>query len=287
MKKILHLISAVLIMQVANQSFSQTLKYVAITALDDLGPYSTLFNTQNTKNDSMFVQRFKYSDFSLAGAKDITSIKGRYNNGGASGTTAMADIVIYDADGAGNPNNLLFSAPISVVNSDNGNGTTYKDITTPVTGVFVTGTFFVGIRTKGTDIVQFYVGNVGCACDNAWLYGPSVLNGGDDTWRTVLSRHASQDRDLYFEVVVSTHTFAGVDENEVNTSMYPNPVKDVLTIDTDSKVNSVKVFGMDGKEVLSFKTNEVLNVSALKKGTYVVEVSFENGNVSRKQVIKD
>jgi len=189
-------------------SLAQNLTYVTFpSGLNDLAGYATLYNTQNSRNDSMFVQRFKYSDFSLSGTKNINSIKGRYvNPSGTANSTAAASIVIYDMDVNGKPGNLLFSAPLSVSNAVNGNGSTYKDITTPVTGVTVTSDFFVGIRTSGTDVVQFYVGFLGCGCDNAWLYGPSALNAGDDTWRTLISRHASQDLNYYFEVNVTSAT---------------------------------------------------------------------------------
>ncbi|MFN5418325.1 MAG: T9SS type A sorting domain-containing protein [Flavobacteriia bacterium] len=401
MKKKLHNLTFILLSLISFNGISQNITYVTFPGgLNDLANYASLYNTQNSRNDSMHVQRFQLSDFSMSGTKQINSIKGRFINPSTTpNNNALAELVIFDVNGAGQPGTLLFSTQISVSNVPNGDATLYKDITTPVTGVTITDNFFAGIRTLGTDKVQFYVGNTGCACDNAWLYGPSALNAGDDTWRTLISRHASQDMNYYFEVNVSnlvtnvapvanddnggtiqengadgtinvlsndtdadgnptatsghtvdldiitpgvqttitspidqsvwtyntstgvvtcnpatdfdgttimvytlcdagglcdnaTITFtvqntSSIEENTLVSSLYPNPVKDILTIKTAAKIASISVLSLDGKEISNYKVDSKINVSNLNAGIYFLEVKAENGLISKTKFIKE
>jgi hypothetical protein len=64
---------------------------------------------------------------------------------------------------------------------------------------------------------------------------------------------------------------------ENNTSefnIYPNPVKDVLTI--DGIYNSVNVYDVFGKLVLTSQTQKTIDVSSLSNGLYFVNINTEN-----------
>ena len=57
---------------------------------------------------------------------------------------------------------------------------------------------------------------------------------------------------------------------------YPNPVKDVLTLDASSEVTSVAVFNMLGQQVMALQpgtANVKLDMSVLSDGTYLVNVT--------------
>ncbi|HIP49248.1 MAG TPA: T9SS type A sorting domain-containing protein [Lutibacter sp.] len=54
-------------------------------------------------------------------------------------------------------------------------------------------------------------------------------------------------------------------------SMYPNPVKDVLTIETTNPVDAVSIYNMLGQEVIN-TTKTQIDMSALPAGSYVVKV---------------
>ena len=64
---------------------------------------------------------------------------------------------------------------------------------------------------------------------------------------------------------------------ENNTSefnIYPNPVKDVLTI--DGIYNSVNIYDVFGKLVLTSQTQKIIDVSKLSNGVYFVNINTEN-----------
>ncbi len=83
--------------------------------------------------------------------------------------------------------------------------------------------------------------------------------------------------------VLSTQSF-----NKLDVDMYPNPVKNgVVTIKTNSNQPlQISVFDVLGKQVIS-KTvsNNTLNVSNLKAGIYLVQVTENNATSTKKLIV--
>ncbi|MCE3295405.1 MAG: hypothetical protein K0R65_1119 [Crocinitomicaceae bacterium] len=79
----------------------------------------------------------------------------------------------------------------------------------------------------------------------------------------------------------------GVSELVNQAVVYPNPVKDILHVESTQNIRSLAVYSLEGKEINRFNSNAPLNVSALSKGVYILESTFESGQVSRTQFIKD
>ncbi len=81
------------------------------------------------------------------------------------------------------------------------------------------------------------------------------------------------------------------DEHEVLT--YPNPVSDVLIVDVtgfSGKVNSVKLYNLNGQELVSRQpgNNEKLSipVQQLATGIYYIRIATDNGFINRKVAVK-
>jgi hypothetical protein len=90
--------------------------------------------------------------------------------------------------------------------------------------------------------------------------------------------------DVKFDATLATAKF---DRNSVK--MYPNPVRNTLTIDSNSSIQSVSVYNILGQEVMkvSPKSNSVtLQTSDLQKGAYMVRTEIE-GNISTNKIIKE
>ena len=66
-------------------------------------------------------------------------------------------------------------------------------------------------------------------------------------------------------------------------SVYPNPVKDILTI--NGTYNSVEIYDIYGKLVLSSNTKETINVSSLANGIYSVNINTKNVTTVKKITI--
>lgn len=105
----------------------------------------------------------------------------------------------------------------------------------------------------------------------------------------------------YWEVSFDTRGFSGfflrtsssvLSTNDLASAqimVYPNPVKENLTIDLNSQNGNVNIFDISGKLVQSatIKKAGTLNMSALAKGVYVVEITAENNTKITKKIIKE
>lgn len=69
-------------------------------------------------------------------------------------------------------------------------------------------------------------------------------------------------------------------------TLYPNPIKDVLNIDSAIEIQSVQLLNMQGQQVLTATQNKI-NVSSLPPGTYMVRIQDTQNNVTVKRVIKN
>jgi len=67
--------------------------------------------------------------------------------------------------------------------------------------------------------------------------------------------------------------------------LYPNPVKDVLTVSTSKKVNSISVYNVAGQLVKTSQNENTVNMSNLSAGVYVVKTDVE-GKSETSKVIK-
>ncbi|WP_126650648.1 M28 family peptidase [Chryseobacterium aureum] len=69
--------------------------------------------------------------------------------------------------------------------------------------------------------------------------------------------------------------------------VYPNPAKDLLTVEFQQKVKqfNVEISDMAGNSVLNVENIEKINTSGLKNGVYMVTVKTEKGNTTKKIII--
>lgn len=86
-----------------------------------------------------------------------------------------------------------------------------------------------------------------------------------------------------------TNGLAVNDVNKTKIQVYPNPVVDVLKVTTGANAKSIMVYDLSGKLVLNqaAKTsNNEVNMSRLKTGTYLVTVETETGKETIKVIKK-
>ena len=70
--------------------------------------------------------------------------------------------------------------------------------------------------------------------------------------------------------------------------LYPNPVNDELNIKSAESLNSVMVYDMLGRSVLSIKNpSNSVNLSSLNKGFYILKLEAANGGLATKQILKN
>jgi hypothetical protein len=104
------------------------------------------------------------------------------------------------------------------------------------------------------------------------------------------STTSSDDVFLIDNIVLGSYAALGVAKFDTSSlKMYPNPVRNTLTIDANSSIQKVSVYNILGQEVMtaSPKSNSTtLQTSALQKGAYMVRTEID-GNIATNKIIKE
>ena len=87
--------------------------------------------------------------------------------------------------------------------------------------------------------------------------------------------------------LVLTSSLGGDDFSSIEKmKLFPNPVSDILSIDSRSGIKKLAVFNLLGQKVMVKENTNNLNVSKLKPGAYILKIVDENDSVSTKKFIK-
>ena len=76
------------------------------------------------------------------------------------------------------------------------------------------------------------------------------------------------------DLILGTAAFS---QNQV--SFYPNPVKDILNINSAKTIDLVEIYNITGQKVSAisnFGNNKQINLSSLSSGVYLVKVAGDN-----------
>ncbi len=81
---------------------------------------------------------------------------------------------------------------------------------------------------------------------------------------------------------------SGVEDQELNFALYPNPAEDLLSIEIAGQIDRTEVIDMLGNVISIDETGQYkLDLSALNNGVYLIKVQTESGVGVRKFVKKD
>ncbi len=90
---------------------------------------------------------------------------------------------------------------------------------------------------------------------------------------------------------VSTCYKIGIEEpayNFIKTVIYPNPVKNKLHIQSELPIAKANIYSISGTLLLERNTVETtIDVSALKPGVFILELTDADGNIGRSKVLKE
>jgi uncharacterized protein (TIGR02145 family) len=132
-------------------------------------------------------------------------------------------------------------------------------------GEGVSAVFWSTIDYSSTDAYFFDIGS----------YREYVFTGGDFYYK----ENGNSVRLVKDATSLSTTNFSN------STTIYPNPVRNILTID-GVIVKDVVIYSIYGKEVLNISNQNNVDVSSLSKGIYFIKVS-DGINSSTKKFIKN
>ncbi len=91
---------------------------------------------------------------------------------------------------------------------------------------------------------------------------------------------------IFFSKTIST-SISNTLTNDV--SIYPNPMKDQLNINSESEIKSIEIYNIMGQLVKNISTNsleKVIDMSSFAAGNYFVSVKLANGLISTQKIVK-
>jgi hypothetical protein len=97
--------------------------------------------------------------------------------------------------------------------------------------------------------------------------------------------NTNDDKAVYFSETLSIQDVDGFGA----VKLYPNPVQDKFSIESDINIKHIKMYNQLGQVVLGFddiKPQTSYNISALSKGVYFVELSSVQGKKTVKKLVK-
>jgi len=118
--------------------------------------------------------------------------------------------------------------------------------------------------------------------NNLMIYGVSV--GWDMEKNTIESSDST--RVYYHEVATSIPALS-----EANISVYPNPAKGMLTINSSRSITTIEVYNLSGKRIYSDfdvkqQTSKEIDLSGCSKGIYILKIYTGTKSYNRKVVVQ-
>nr|WP_321228193.1 leucine-rich repeat domain-containing protein [uncultured Psychroserpens sp.] len=156
--------------------------------------------------------------------------------------------------------------------------------------------YYIRINTQND--VEFIFENINLPFDDATNDG-YVLYKIKTLESLVLGDTFSNQAEIYFDfnapIITNTYTTEvaeSLSTNEfstLNTRVYPNPVDDLLTIESDAVLIAANIYDINGRAILSSQfddTRHHIDVSHLQAGIYFLKVFSNIGNDTLKVVIE-
>lgn len=206
----------------------------------------------------------------------------------ANGGISNVDVNYYD-DAAGLPGSLIGSQASVTIDSQTVIGNNFGFDVNEVE-MTVTPFVFVGDAAPKTYWIELSVTDGGATGSVFWVVTSSTMVGNPTAQFDGASWGIPDP--VMDGVYIWTGTCAplGVNENALaGFRYYPNPATEVLSLKSDSSIESVAIFNLLGQQVLSAKigaTTSDLNLSGLSAGTYIMKVTVD-GQTGTYKVLKN
>jgi hypothetical protein len=153
---------------------------------------------------------------------------------------------------------------------------------------FSSTTFSYNYETSTLEVPGIIATTTDPAASVVVSYPAALSNDGAVDATVVVTAEDGVTTNTYTVSITSSFVILGLGDLESN--IYPNPFVNELNIVSRDRFNKIKVYDINGKEVMSkgmSSTNKyILDVSRLAQGLYNVSIHTTNGNVKTLRVLK-
>ena len=270
---------------VSSQVISQNADQTTVTALNSVacgaqGSYTA---------DNSYTRAFDLADYAITYDYKITNVKFGVEN---VNKALNVNVNLHSLVGSypGGSLTLLTSVPVAVTSA---NSLGLVDTGTDLTQVIPAGSKIVleVFHNGETPLEIFYMGTNASA-----QTGPSYIKAlkcGITTPTATGTGALASFASARWVMTITGVNNLGVTEiiNSKDLQVYPNPAKDVLNFKmaNNMQVETVELYDMTGRKVntVTAKSVKDVNVSNLRKGTYILKAKANDGKVYVQKVLKD
>jgi hypothetical protein len=152
-----------------------------------------------------------------------------------------------------------------------GNG---NDVTIALTGVEANYDPQLGVFKNCFPNECVATTDIGYAGENENLTIPNTVLGTEYYINIGHFSDAGDNPEGNFTITVTTTNLATAIYEKASFKAYPNPVHDILTLESENAITKVAIYNLLGQEVLSESNNNLskIDVSSLTIGTYIVKI---------------
>lgn len=186
------------------------------------------------------------------------------------------------------------SACISIMNYDSTyvypQDTTSSTIDTCFTTMIIDSAYVAGVNTTNTGVFVNWVLLVNG--DTIYINQQYVISTPGSYLITLIincngAKSIFSLSDIYV-VTPEDLAITGINKlnSEVFTSLYPNPVKDMLFINSAIPVTNASIIDATGRTIATIDNKKLINVKHLNAGVYFIKINFSNNTSAIKKFIK-
>jgi hypothetical protein len=187
-------------------------------------------------------------------------------------------------EGAGNGGSGVFNSGNLYFNQDGAAPGVFEDDATGDTGTYPEDEwFFVEIFADLDQLIYVISINSTIVHDNPVPFQGDATLGAIDFFSIDANNNYWIDNVLFTEVFID----AVDDFSAANFKLYPNPVNDVLNIQSATVIDEIEVYNLLGKRVMEATPNAIspsLDMSTLSSGMYLVNVTIDETSKTFKVV---
>lgn len=115
-----------------------------------------------------------------------------------------------------------------------------------------------------------------------WPYGVNSY-GSAGQWNDI-----NKVNTLFYIIEYDTQATGLLDNDKKNSVvLYPNPTKDLITIETNLLIKEIKLICADGKIIKPKYFNRVMDISNLSNGIYMLDITTLDNQMIKQKIIKE
>lgn len=154
--------------------------------------------------------------------------------------------------------------------------------------IHVKDTFYVSVNVDSSELYDTYVPINGCATGMCQGIMPLIYS--QNQWYKFNTLVPFEPAFMYmFPILQSNSSLKDDAKVDKFSSLYPNPAKEEININSSFRINNIEIYNSNGQEVLKQNINDFMtkiNISTFRAGTYIAKIYTDSGVSTKKFIVE-